>query len=153
VVGGQRHASAALPQESPGTQCTGGWVDPRGRSGRVRKISPPTGIRSADCPARSHSLYRLSYPGPTALCTYLFYCTNFTFSCSRSSFHTFPNLKRECWLNLWFSVPNLIILQWARPETGTTNLSPLTAYLQKGWCNCILPWKKQHTCICTQDNC
>ena len=28
----------------------------QGRSGRVRKISPP--------PARSESLYRLSYPGP-----------------------------------------------------------------------------------------
>ena len=32
---------------------------PKGRSGRVRKISPPTGIRSPDCPARSESLYRL----------------------------------------------------------------------------------------------
>jgi hypothetical protein len=28
----------------------------------VRKISPPTGIRSPDRPARSQSLYRLSYP-------------------------------------------------------------------------------------------
>ena len=38
---------------------------PQGRFGRVRKkISPHTGIRSPDCPARSQSLYRLSYPGP-----------------------------------------------------------------------------------------
>ena len=36
----------------------------QGRSGRVWKISPPTGIRSPDRPARSESLYRLSYPGP-----------------------------------------------------------------------------------------
>ena len=37
---------------------------PQGRSGRVRKISPPrTGIRSPDRRARSESLYRLSYPG------------------------------------------------------------------------------------------
>ena len=35
---------------------------PQGRSGQVRKISPPTGIRSPDHPARSQSLYRLSYP-------------------------------------------------------------------------------------------
>jgi hypothetical protein len=28
----------------------------------VRKISPPIGIRSPDRPARSQSLYRLSYP-------------------------------------------------------------------------------------------
>jgi hypothetical protein len=32
------------------------------RSGQVRKISPPTGIRSPDLPARSQSLYRLRYP-------------------------------------------------------------------------------------------
>jgi hypothetical protein len=40
---------------------------PQGRSGRVRKISPPTGIRSPDRPALSKSLYRLSYPGPSRL--------------------------------------------------------------------------------------
>ena len=34
---------------------------PQDRSGQVRKISPPTGIRSPDRPARSQSLYRLSY--------------------------------------------------------------------------------------------
>ena len=32
---------------------------PQGRSGQLRKISPPTGIRSPDRPARSQSLYRL----------------------------------------------------------------------------------------------
>ena len=36
-----------------------GW--PQGRSGQVRKISPTTGIRSPDRPARSQSLYGLSY--------------------------------------------------------------------------------------------
>jgi hypothetical protein len=25
----QRHALAVLPQEKPGTHCTGGWVGPR----------------------------------------------------------------------------------------------------------------------------
>ena len=35
---------------------------PQDRSGQVRKISPPTGIRSPDRPARSQSLYQLSYP-------------------------------------------------------------------------------------------
>ena len=34
----------------------------QGRSGQVRKISPPTGIPSPDRPARSQSLYRLRYP-------------------------------------------------------------------------------------------
>ena len=36
----------------------------QGRSERVRKISLPTGIRSSDRPARSESLYELSYPRP-----------------------------------------------------------------------------------------
>jgi hypothetical protein len=39
-VGDQHHATATLPPRSPGTHCTGGWVDPQGRSGRVRKLSP-----------------------------------------------------------------------------------------------------------------
>ena len=56
--------AALLPVEITVTHlsvCGGG---PKGRAGRVRKISPPTGIRSPDHPARSESLYRLSYRGP-----------------------------------------------------------------------------------------
>jgi hypothetical protein len=37
---------------------------PRGGSGQVRKISPPTGIGSTDRPARSQALYWLIYSGP-----------------------------------------------------------------------------------------
>ena len=58
--GEQRHAPAALPPGKtryPLYRILGG---PQGRSGRVRKISPPTGIRSPDRPARSESLYRLT---------------------------------------------------------------------------------------------
>ena len=51
-VGGQRHVPAALPPgKRPGTHCIGGWVGHRGRSGRVRKISPP---------------HRDSIPGPSS---------------------------------------------------------------------------------------
>jgi len=62
-VGGQCQARTALP---PGMTLYPsyrrlGW--PQGRSGRVRK-SRPNGIRSPDRPARSKSLYRLSYRGP-----------------------------------------------------------------------------------------
>jgi hypothetical protein len=49
-------------QETPGTHCTGGWVGPGAGLDRCEK-SRPTGIRSPDLPARSESLYRLSYPG------------------------------------------------------------------------------------------
>ena len=45
---------------------------PQSRSGRGRKISLPTGIRSPDRPARRKSLYRLSYPDPTMF-TYIPY--------------------------------------------------------------------------------
>ena len=40
-----------------------GWT--QGRFGWLRKISPPTGIRSPDRPARTKSLYRLRYRGPS----------------------------------------------------------------------------------------
>jgi hypothetical protein len=48
-------------QTKAGTHCTGGCVGPQGRSGQVRKISPPTGIRSPVLSARSQSLYQLRY--------------------------------------------------------------------------------------------
>ena len=38
-------------------------IEHHGSSGRVRKNSPPIGIQSLDYPARSESLYRLSYRG------------------------------------------------------------------------------------------
>ena len=44
-------------------------VRPQGRSGRVRKISLPTGIRSPDRPARSESYI------PTELCRPIYYST------------------------------------------------------------------------------
>jgi hypothetical protein len=45
-MGGQRHAPAALPPgKRPGTHYTGDWVGTQGRSGRVRKIFSPIGIR------------------------------------------------------------------------------------------------------------
>ena len=63
LVGGQRHAPAAFPPEkepvpivqeaewAPGPVWTG------------VEFLALTGIRSPDRPARSESLYRLSYPG------------------------------------------------------------------------------------------
>ena len=66
-VRGQRHAPAALYlRERPGTHCTGGWKGPRAGLDRCGK-SRPTGIRSPDRPARSQSLYRLSYPAHPAV--------------------------------------------------------------------------------------
>jgi hypothetical protein len=59
-VGGQLHATAALPPgketRDPLYRRLGG---PQGRSGRLRKISPPTGTRSPGLPARIESLYKL----------------------------------------------------------------------------------------------
>jgi len=57
-MGGQRHAPAALlPGKRPGTRA------PRPVWTGVENLAP-TGIRSQDRPARSESLYRLSYRGP-----------------------------------------------------------------------------------------
>ena len=53
------------PGERAGTNFTGSWVGPRAGLDRCGK-SRPTEIRSPDRPARSQSLYRLSYR-PTLL--------------------------------------------------------------------------------------
>jgi hypothetical protein len=50
---------------------------PQGRSGQVRIISPPTGIRSPDRPARSQLLYRLHYPAhQVVFYSHVIYSTN-----------------------------------------------------------------------------
>jgi hypothetical protein len=62
--GGQRHASAAVPSgisRYPFYRRLGGA---QGRSRLLRRISPPTRIRSSDRPACSVSLFRLHYPVP-----------------------------------------------------------------------------------------
>jgi hypothetical protein len=67
-VSGQRHAPAVLyPQErTPSIHCTGGWVGPRASldiEGREKILSLLLGIepRSSSRPARSQTLYWLSY--------------------------------------------------------------------------------------------
>ena len=63
-VGGQGHAPAAFtPGKDPvpilqeaGWASEPVWIEAENLG--------PTGIRSPDLPARSESLYRLSYPGP-----------------------------------------------------------------------------------------
>ena len=51
-------------RERPGTLCIGGWVGSRAVLEGCGKISPLTGFRSPDRPARSESLYRLRCPCP-----------------------------------------------------------------------------------------
>jgi hypothetical protein len=64
-MGGQRHAPVVLPWEGDLLPIVheAGWP-PRPVSTGVENFAP-TGIRSWDHPARSGSLYRLSYPGPS----------------------------------------------------------------------------------------
>jgi hypothetical protein len=63
-VGGQRHALAAFtPGKDPVPIVQeSGWVP--GPVWIGAENLAPNGIRSPDLPARSESLYRLSYPGP-----------------------------------------------------------------------------------------
>jgi hypothetical protein len=54
------------PLEKPDTNCIGGWVGRKVSLDGCGKFRPhPTGIRSPDHPARSKSLYLLSYPVST----------------------------------------------------------------------------------------
>ena len=67
-AGGQQQAPAALlPRKSryPNVQEAGG---PQGPVWTVAENLVPSGIRSPERPARSESLYRLSYPGPLVAC-------------------------------------------------------------------------------------
>ena len=63
-MGGQGHTAAALPPGKTRYPLYRSWAGPRAGMdgcGKSRPL-PPTGIRSPDRPARSESLYRLSYP-------------------------------------------------------------------------------------------
>ena len=71
-VGAQRHAPAGL---SPRKTLYPFYRRPDGlqsRSGRMRKISPPTGIRSPDGPTSSEPIYRLSYPDRCSIYIYIY---------------------------------------------------------------------------------
>jgi hypothetical protein len=63
-VGGQRHAPTAFaPGKDPVLIVQeAGWA-PAPVWTVAENLAAPTGIRSPDRPARSESLYRLSYPG------------------------------------------------------------------------------------------
>jgi hypothetical protein len=93
-VGGQRHAPGALP---PGkwlsTHCIGGWVGPRAGLGGCGK-SRPHQDSIPDRPARSKSLYRLSYPGPpyTYIHTYIY--TISVYNTSKFSNLTLPTFYK-----------------------------------------------------------
>jgi hypothetical protein len=54
-VSDQRHTPTVLPRETDPVPIVleARWA--QGRPGRVRKISPPTGIRSPDRPARRYT--------------------------------------------------------------------------------------------------
>jgi hypothetical protein len=76
---------------------------PQGRSGQVRKISPPTGIRSPDHPTRSQSLYQLSYRAHTgnsaleeiAVCLFTFYDGGSRFSLYRNVTNIYESTRRH----------------------------------------------------------
>ena len=64
-VGGQRHTPAALPPGKDPVPIVqeAGWAPGPVWTG-AENLAPPTGIRFPDRPARSESLYRLSFRGP-----------------------------------------------------------------------------------------
>jgi len=64
-VGGQRHAPAALPPEKTRYPLCRRLGGPLGPVWTGAENLAPTGIRFPDRPARSESLYRLSYTGPS----------------------------------------------------------------------------------------
>jgi hypothetical protein len=72
-VGGQRQAPTALPSGKTRYLLHRRLGGPQSWSGWMREISPPTGIQTLDCPARSESLCRL------ILESFMCYNLDFTF--------------------------------------------------------------------------
>jgi hypothetical protein len=77
-VRGQRHALAVpYPRERPNTHCTGVYGGYQGRSGQVRKISPPPGLyprtaqsvgnRYTDYAARLEVMEKKEYLAPRGI--------------------------------------------------------------------------------------
>jgi hypothetical protein len=64
MVGDQRHAPSILLPGKTRYPLSRRLDGPQGRPGRVRKISPPTGIRSPDRPARSSVAISTELPRP-----------------------------------------------------------------------------------------
>jgi len=63
VLGGH-HTLTALPQGRTQYALYGRLGEPQGQFGWMQKILPTTVIQSADHPAHSELLYRLSCPSP-----------------------------------------------------------------------------------------
>ena len=68
-VGGQRHAPAALPPRKTRYPLYRRLGGPQGRSGQVRKISPPPGLDPRTVQNNSESLHRPRCPGPPSKVT------------------------------------------------------------------------------------
>ena len=69
-VGGQGHDPTALPPGKTRYQLYRRLSGTQGRSGKVRKISPPPGLDPRTVQPVAQSLYRLIYPGYTVLLTF-----------------------------------------------------------------------------------
>jgi hypothetical protein len=81
-----------LPRETPGIDCTGGWVGLGAGLDRYGNLAP-TGIRSPDLRARSESLYRLCHPRNLKLLdSYLPWLYLKVVSILSEFIHTFPLL-------------------------------------------------------------
>ena len=102
---GQRHTPSYLPQGKTRYPLWGRLGGPQGLSGRVRKTSSRTGIRSPDRPVCSKSLYRLRYPGPP------------------SSRVRTQEIQKKCFPSSWWGVVQLGLELSVRLQVINLNLS------------------------------
>jgi len=115
---------------------------PQGRSGRVRKISPPTGIRLSYRAARNEPLYRLRYPGPRHLHTSLNKLGMnklMKFMQLIRLFYFYFKISDDCWI--WTRV----IVNTGTPKSPVTQRQPTSeryGICRKQWTvsNIILVW-------------
>jgi hypothetical protein len=137
------NAPAALPLEKDPVPIV--W--PQGRSGRLRQSSPPTGIRSPDRPARSESLYWLSYPGPPLWTSWYDICG--TAQSVVKFFQTSTEKKRSIWPRGY--VANTLFTLWERScyhaiQHRSTQVSLNCSFLAKHY---LIPTSNMSHMSCT----
>jgi hypothetical protein len=100
------------PREIPGTHCTGGWLGPRAGLDVCENLVH-TGIRSPDRPARSESLYRLSYPGPPSKYNYIYILTYRMFHNVHDCTQVLQNITIYIYINLSHALQRTLFYQSA----------------------------------------
>jgi hypothetical protein len=143
-VGCQPHAPAALPPERDPLLIAqeAGWVLEPVWTG-VENLAP-TGIRSPDRPARSESLYRLSYPGSTSYIKQkIIYFFKFSYRTFCSMFWNYQQMHKSLLVDYFTQLLLHVSAPVCHPQGALLYLlsyMPIRVLIDKTLCNAWILW-------------